>query len=234
MGDRDLILSRIRACRKDPDPKAPLFEKSRAPEKKGSAPGGEPLLEIFCRESEHLFVDVRVARDENELEENLTSLIQKIGAQDIVLWGKILRQRAGLESLLSKTGARLHIIEENPSPTTDDRRDFIRISSEAGLGITGADCALADSGTLVLRHGPGRERSSSLLPPVHVALLESRNILAGLDELLERLQDDIEKKGSLESCITLISGPSKTADIEMTLVHGVHGPGEVHVVVLDY
>jgi L-lactate dehydrogenase complex protein LldG len=67
-----------------------------------------------------------------------------------------------------------------------------------------------------------------------VALLEPDKILSGLEDLLERLEDDFERDGSLENCITLISGPSKTADIESTLVLGVHGPGEVHVVILDY
>ena len=108
------------------------------------------------------------------------------------------------------------------------------MSSEAGLGLSSVDFALADSGTLVLRHLPGRDRASSLLPPVYVAVVDSRNILPGLDELLERLVGDFEAKGALESCITFISGPSKTADIEMTLVHGVHGPGKVYVVVMDY
>jgi L-lactate dehydrogenase complex protein LldG len=104
--------------------------------------------------------------------------------------------------------------------------------ASADLGISGADYALADTGTLVLRARPDQDRSSSLLPPTHVAFLNQEHILPGLNELMVRVRLDLETAGRPPSCVTLISGPSKTADIEMTLVHGVHGPKEVHVVIL--
>lgn len=98
---------------------------------------------------------------------------------------------------------------------------------DAAVGITGAEYALADTGTLVVMSAT-EARLASLLPPVHVAVIESRRILSGLDELLTRES----MPGDRTASMVLITGPSRTADIEQILVRGVHGPGELHVVIL--
>ena len=97
----------------------------------------------------------------------------------------------------------------------------------AGVGITSAEYGLADTGTLVVLSA-GESRLASLLPPVHIAVIESSRILSGLDELLTVLPEPAEVTASM----VLITGPSRTADIEQILVRGVHGPGELHVVVI--
>lgn len=99
----------------------------------------------------------------------------------------------------------------------------------AQYGITSAHYALADTGTLVLLCSPQEPRLVSLLPPVHVAVLPAGRMLTGLDELLSILPQPAD----LTSAMVLITGPSRTADIEQILVRGVHGPGEIHVIVVD-
>jgi len=101
--------------------------------------------------------------------------------------------------------------------------------SDVRIGVTQADYALAETGTLVGFSEAGEGRTLSLLPPVHVAVLEESRILAGLDELMEREPRFPERS----SAMIFITGPSRTADIERTLTVGVHGPGELHVVVLN-
>jgi L-lactate dehydrogenase complex protein LldG len=96
------------------------------------------------------------------------------------------------------------------------------------VGVTGAAGGIAESGTVVLVSGPGRPRLASLLPPVHVTLLAVSRIRASLPDLLTA-EPAIAEGGSN---LVLITGPSRTADIEMTLTRGVHGPGHVHVVLL--
>jgi L-lactate utilization protein LutC len=98
----------------------------------------------------------------------------------------------------------------------------------AEFGITSADYALADTGTLVMLASPEDARLVSLLPPVHVAVLPRNRLLSGLDELLELLPRPAEQTSSM----VLITGPSRTADIEQILVRGVHGPGSIHVVLV--
>jgi L-lactate dehydrogenase complex protein LldG len=107
--------------------------------------------------------------------------------------------------------------------------------ARAPLGVTGVDWALAETGTLILTSGPGRPRSTSLLPDTHVAVFGPSALLETLEQvgmMLEARQADPVLAGS-GGVINFITGPSRTADIELTLTRGVHGPKEVHVVFVD-
>lgn len=100
--------------------------------------------------------------------------------------------------------------------------------STADFGITGADYALADTGSLVMLSSAQEARMVSLLPPVHIAIVDKSKLLSGLDELFTILPEPAESTSSM----VLITGPSRTADIEQFLIRGVHGPGEMHVVLV--
>lgn len=109
-------------------------------------------------------------------------------------------------------------------------RDALRAAAEkADVGITSADYALADTGSLVLLSSTAEARMISLLPMVHLAIVRADRILTGLDELYTTIPDPMSRTSSM----VLITGPSRTADIEQILVRGVHGPGEIHVVVVE-
>jgi L-lactate utilization protein LutC len=108
-----------------------------------------------------------------------------------------------------------------------DRAELRQLCATAAVGITGADYALADTGTVVLFSSPEEARMISLLPPAHIAVVPRDRILTGLDELFTLVPDP----AALSSSMVFITGPSRTADIEQILVRGVHGPGELHVVV---
>ncbi len=96
------------------------------------------------------------------------------------------------------------------------------------IGITAPAIGVADSATLVDLTGPGRPRSTSLVPSIHIALLDRKNLVADLAEAYALLR---EKKPP--DSLVFITGPSKTADIEAQMVHGAHGPREVHIIVLS-
>jgi L-lactate dehydrogenase complex protein LldG len=95
-----------------------------------------------------------------------------------------------------------------------------------GAGTSEALYGLAETGSVVLAASPAEPRARSLLPDVHVTLLREDRILPGLDELFAAVGRD------LPSALAIVSGPSRSADIEQRLTVGVHGPGEVHVVLL--
>ena len=99
----------------------------------------------------------------------------------------------------------------------------------ADLGITGVRAAIAETGSLALASGPDEPRSFSLLPPIHIAVVERSQLVADLFDLSDLFPGPWPE---LPSCLSLITGPSKTGDIELRLVTGVHGPGEVHVVLV--
>jgi len=109
-----------------------------------------------------------------------------------------------------------------------DREELRELCAVADVGITSADYALGDTGTLVMLASPREARMISLLPPAHIAVVPRGRILTGLDELFSLLPNPAE----LTSSMVLITGPSRTADIEQILVRGVHGPGSLTVVVV--
>src|SRR5262249_34882936 len=109
-----------------------------------------------------------------------------------------------------------------------DRDELAAICATADAGITSADYALADTGTLVMLASPQEARLISLLPPAHIAVVPRERILSGLDELFSILPDPARQTSSM----VLITGPSRTADIEQILVRGVHGPGRITVVLV--
>jgi L-lactate dehydrogenase complex protein LldG len=94
------------------------------------------------------------------------------------------------------------------------------------VGITGAQLAIAETGTLVLRSEEESSRLTSLVPDVHICILEAEKIRETMAEALGILRDD------LNPTVTFITGPSRTSDIELTLAIGVHGPRELHVIVI--
>ncbi len=102
-----------------------------------------------------------------------------------------------------------------------------RADAHARLGLTGADWAIAESGTLVLPGDAQRRLSVSLLPEIHLVVLEAKDILPDLPAAFERM------RALTVPGIVLVSGPSRTADIEMTLTVGVHGPRKVIVFCLE-
>ena len=97
---------------------------------------------------------------------------------------------------------------------------------EYDVGITTAQVAIAETGTLVLDSACEKHRLVSLVPPVHIAIINASAIVETLGDALTLLQEK-----EISPAITFITGPSRTADIELTLTIGVHGPQELYVIV---
>jgi L-lactate dehydrogenase complex protein LldG len=110
-----------------------------------------------------------------------------------------------------------------------NREELRDLCAVADVGITSADYILADTGSLVMLSSPREARLISLLPPVHIGVVPRERILTGLDELFSILPNPAEQTSSM----VLITGPSRTADIEQILVRGVHGPGQIMVVIAE-
>jgi L-lactate dehydrogenase complex protein LldG len=117
---------------------------------------------------------------------------------------------------LDWTGAGLAI---EARPTTGSDR----------LGITGAFCAIAETGTLVMLAGADAPTATALLPDTHVAVVSSERIVDGMEDAFALIR---RERGVLPRAVNLISGPSRTGDIEQTIVLGAHGPFRVHILVV--
>jgi L-lactate dehydrogenase complex protein LldG len=100
------------------------------------------------------------------------------------------------------------------------------------VGITGCYCALAETGTIVLLSGPETPASTHLLPETHIALVRASRIVAHMEDAFSLLRAERGASGSmLPRALNMVSGPSRTADIEQTVVLGAHGPYRVHLIV---
>lgn len=95
--------------------------------------------------------------------------------------------------------------------------------------VTGVTAAVVETGSLALFYGPGAGRLSSLVVPVHVAVVERAQLVPTLDDFLVRVQGHLGPR----SAAVLVTGPSRSADIEQVITVGVHGPKELHVVFID-
>ena len=115
-----------------------------------------------------------------------------------------------------------------------DRAGLRQAIIDSGIGITGVDYAVAETGSVVVLPRRGLSRLVSLVPPLHVALARPEDVVESLDDVfLFRRLDYQRNGGDMGSYLNFITGPSRTADIEMQLVVGVHGPKEVHLVLLE-
>jgi L-lactate dehydrogenase complex protein LldG len=155
-------------------------------------------------------------RDEAEAAQAVQRIVEQKKAQRIAISDSPLVQRV-IE--LVKSNAELF------------RNAAASALFDCDLGITNAQWAVAETGTLVLDSDQERHRLSSLVPPVHVAIIESNRIRRTLVEVLQVIKD--HGQGALSRAVTFVTGPSRTSDIELTLVIGVHGPGEVYVIVIE-
>lgn len=108
---------------------------------------------------------------------------------------------------------------------------YHRALMAASLGVTSADYAIADTGTLVLVSGNEQHRLISLLPPTHLCLLDSSRVVANLSSLLACVSGEYQFSRTPPLAMTFITGPSRTADIELTLTVGVHGPRQQHILI---
>jgi len=238
MEDREQILSLIRI--KDTK-NTPLFKERKKQElliqwqdiEHRRARHVKELVQSFKRECELLTGKVYVARTNDEACQFLASIIKEAGIKQIIKWSSPLLKRLEIDRLLDSLGVQNMLLAAKGSANEVRQRDYTGPASKAELGISGVDYGLADTGALVLRTSPDQNRAVSLLPPVHVAIMESKCILFSSDDLITQLLLDLEEKGNLDSCLTLITGPSVTADIELNLVLGVHGPKELHVIILE-
>jgi L-lactate dehydrogenase complex protein LldG len=166
----------------------------------------------------------RVVADVSAAARAMAGLLDRAAPAKALCWRDPLLQRIGLVELLRERGIELldyDSLRQQPA----ERRKLLML--EAEIGISGATFAIAQTGSLVMASRPGCERLASLAPPLHVAVIEGRQIVPDLFALFAGYE-----RQELPSNLTLITGPSKTGDIELELTTGVHGPGQWHVIII--
>jgi L-lactate dehydrogenase complex protein LldG len=161
----------------------------------------------------------------------VVSLAQSLKARRVVRTAEPLFERVRVDEALASAGVEVTTLawrEDDPQRTREALR---QAAIQADMGITGVDYVVAETATAVLVPGPGKSRLASLVPPVHVAIVDVGQLLLSLDELFV-LRKVEAVRGNLGSYMSFITGPSRTGDIEQTIVVGAHGPREAHMVLI--
>jgi len=159
-----------------------------------------------------------VARNETEVADEVGEIIRKLQNTKLLARRIAISDASGLEQLVKQSGCDVDEIAVTPSAAEVFRFD---------VGISRVQAGIAETGTLLLDSSRERHRLVSLVPPVHIALLDSSQIVGTLGEALSLLR----KSEQVSPIVTLVTGPSRTADIELTLAIGVHGPQELFVII---
>ncbi len=162
-----------------------------------------------------------------EARTQVASLLDRWQCRSALVWQHPVLERLGLASLLTQRQVNTSDYDSLSAQPPAQRRAG-QLAAE--VGITSTTWAIGETGSLVLASGPGRERTASLLPPLHLAIVTADQILPDLFDLFARLQPSGGEPWP--SNLVLVTGPSKTGDIELQLTTGVHGPREWHVVVI--
>jgi L-lactate dehydrogenase complex protein LldG len=174
----------------------------------------------------------------------ITRLAQQKDAHLVVRWQSDLLATLEVDEALHQQGVTVHattlppdaVVGESTSTAalTTRRQELRALLARADLGLSGVDYVIAETGTLVLMARAGQMRGVSLLPPVHVAVARTSQVVATLaDYLLLTQAAGADLQQYLTSCVSFVTGPSRTGDIELKLTVGAHGPGELHLVLLD-
>jgi L-lactate dehydrogenase complex protein LldG len=174
----------------------------------------------------------------------ITRLAQQKDAHLVVRWQSDLLEALEVDAALHQQGITVQTtalppgaVAGNSTSTaalTTRRQELRTLLARADLGLSGVDYVIAETGTLVLMARAGQMRGVSLLPPVHIAVARTSQVIATLaDYLLLAQAAGADPQEYLTSCVSFVTGPSRTGDIELKLTVGVHGPGELHLVLLD-
>lgn len=211
MSSRSAILGRLRAARR------PFAEVLPVAEHRPVVPLDETspleLMAHFVGAAVKLGCTVHVFDDDADALAHLLALLEPESA--VLAWDPAYIPLPGLSDKLMEKGIRV-----------------VRGDPEVRIGITGVDAGLAGTGSLVLCSGVGKPRLASLLPPLHVAVVTADQLNPGLEAWLAAISAGGPDRPGTTSSISVISGPSRTGDIGNISVRGVHGPGEVHVLLI--
>jgi L-lactate dehydrogenase complex protein LldG len=193
----------------------------------------EKLADRFELELRSLDCQAYRASTSAELEEILRSILDQVKARSVVLSRNPVLSQLQVAKTIAGWGKRVAIWPASSSPQAE-AASFRDECFDADAGITGVDFALAETGSLVLTSFTEGSQLASLTPPVHIALYRRSQIRGSLDEVLQNLPISFDPgRPSPARSVVFITGPSRTADIEQILVRGVHGPREVHAILLE-
>lgn len=220
-GDRHAFLGRLRTqlARGVPaNPAHPLPGSVQpVPTARSSMLSPHDLLGSFVRNAEALRVDVHVTHEPEVPDDVLAALVERHAVRRAVV---------SREPEAQAVGARLAQLGVDVAPVS------VAASADAQLGITAAAAAVATTGSVLQDSSLTGGRTASLLPPAHLCVVPARRIVPGTEHVLRSLGERHRHGGGLPANLVLVTGPSRSGDIEQIIALGVHGPVALTYVVI--
>jgi L-lactate dehydrogenase complex protein LldG len=223
---RDTILSKLRSARR-PFPDAPPRPQTYLNVTVQDDETPEALLARFTKELSALTGEVYAVDGVSAARDKVLEILAQFEAKSIIAWDFAYIPVEGLEAAIQEAG--IEII--HPDTHDEMRMEMLTASAGAQVGLTGVDAAAATTGTMIFTTAPGKGRIPTVLAPVHLAVIR-------LDQIVPRIESWIAGQRAKGLPLTnsanfcFVTGPSRTGDIEMQMVLGVHGPGKIRVVVI--
>jgi L-lactate dehydrogenase complex protein LldG len=201
------------------------YKPTRAPDVAwtGEPHQGDPIQDPparFIEELEALGGHGKRVGSGEEAREHVLGLAREREAELLIRWDVEELDALGVDEPLGDAGVDVAVWRE--------LADFKEVTSRADIGLSTAAWAIAETGSLVLEGGPGMGRSVTLLPPTYVAVVPVERMLRTVPEAIEKYAD----AEGLPANVCFHTGPSRSGDIEMALFVGMHGPGDVHVILV--
>jgi L-lactate dehydrogenase complex protein LldG len=184
-----------------------------------SAPIEDPPAR-FIEELEAIGGHAKRVESLEEAREYVLSLARERGAKLLLRWDVQELEELGADAPLEEAGVEVVVWR--------DLDDFREVAARADIGLSTAEWAIADTASLVLTSGPGKGRTVTLLPPTYVAVVAAEKVLRTVPEAIEKYAG----AEGLPANVVFHTGPSRSGDIEMEIFVGMHGPGDVHVVLV--
>ncbi len=184
------------------------------------------LIERFIEEAIAVRTQVHRLSGRRELGEKILEICKDQSGDVAISDAELFRE---IDLIRELTARNLSTFVGNK---TDHEKLVARLAN-CGVGVTGADYGIAETGTIVLNSDEVNALLVSLLPPTHIAVVSSERIIATIDDAIRRTSSERVRGTNPTRSITLITGPSRTSDVELVLSIGVHGPKELHVIIFD-
>jgi L-lactate utilization protein LutC len=186
-------------------------------------------LQRFTGEATALGCNVVCIESEEAIAETVLGICRAAGVFKIVISGAALLATLRLYDLFDHYGIERSYVDSFGNAA---KKDLVEHLEREHVGVTGIDWAIAETGTIVITSDEDQELLISLLPPIHIAVMKRSQITESLTTVLEELGTERMMRQPPSRSATFITGPSRTSDVELTLSIGVHGPKELHLIIV--
>jgi L-lactate dehydrogenase complex protein LldG len=190
----------------------------------------DELLEVLTEQCKKIHTNIHVT-DKKDLAATLNKVVSGYGGGPIVTWKDERFSQWGLDPLFNEVWSdqKIEVYEWDHLKGKEN----ISKAEKANVGITISEVTLAESGTVVLYSDENKGRTVSFLPATYIALIPKSTLVPRITQAAQKMREIHKKTGHVASCINFITGPSNSADIELNLVVGVHGPVKASYIVIN-